>query len=284
MKQKSALYLVSGVTLTLGLTGCPVTDDYFLLDARSGTSPAGGSGSTSGSGPASGSGAGAEGGTSAVAGTSASGGSGGVDATGGTESGLGGAPEAGAGAGAGDSGGGGAAGEPGTDVCVPSTERCNGRDDDCDELVDEFACLSSCWGFVLPLDPSHGYMFCTGPRRAGWDGARKACEDEDMRLAWIETAEENEALRRKLNDLTLDPEILFGATDQSLEGSWIWYGGDEFWSGDQHGAPVQGRFNAWDGTSPNNNKNEDCAVMLKSGAWNDRVCSGLYPFVCEQPE
>jgi hypothetical protein len=276
--QQRARYIASVVGLMLGVSGCPVTDDYYLLSADA-PSIAGGESSQGGSSTTAGTNAGGavdHAGNTARAGSSSSAGSGtaGYLAT----SGAGGALDPGQ---AGEGGTGGATPEP----CVPTTERCNGHDDDCDESIDEFVCLSSCSGFVLASDPDHGYMFCNGARKANYDNAKKACEDQDMRLAWLTSAEENAAVAQRLGSLGSDAEVLFGATDQGNEGDWIWAGGEQFWDGDDNGDPVDGLYNNWSAGTPNNSNNEDCAlVMTASGKWGDRSCAATYPYVCEQPD
>jgi hypothetical protein len=252
-----ARYFVSVVGLMFGVCGCPVTDDYYLLPADSAA------GSTSGAGVSS-----AGNGT---AGDAVSGGS----AVAGSHLSQAGMPMNGEG------GAGGAAPVP----CVPTTERCNGHDDDCDESIDEFACLSNCSGFVLASDPDHGYMLCNGARKADFANATEACEEQDMRLAWLTSAEENAAVVQRLESLGSDAEVLFGATDQGNEGDWIWLGGQQFWEGDDNGEPVGGLYNNWAEGTPNNANNEDCTlVMTASGKWGDRSCSATYPYLCEQPD
>lgn len=176
-------------------------------------------------------------------------------------------------------------GEGDSESCVPATERCNGHDDDCDESIDEFVCTGDCSGFVLASDPDHGYMFCSGAQKVSYDNAKKACEDQDMRLAWLTTAEENEAVAQRLDSLSSDAEVLFGATDQGSEGDWIWTGGQQFWEGDDGGNPVAGLYSSWADGAPNNSSNEDCALLnTVTGKWGDRSCGATYPFVCEQPD
>ena len=151
-----ARYFVSVVGLMFGVSGCPVTDDYYLLPADGEPNQAA---------------AGKNAQAGSIVGGSSSAGSGtaGEVASGGS---AGGAPDLGK-AGmpmTGEAGAGGATPEP----CIPTTERCNGHDDDCDELIDEFACLSNCSGFVLASNPDHGYMFGNGARKADFDNATQA--------------------------------------------------------------------------------------------------------------
>jgi hypothetical protein len=279
-----ARYFALGVLLMIGVSGCPVTDDYYLLSADE-PNAKGGNGEEAGS---------------SDAGSSSSAGNGGLPSQGGRPadagSSSGGGVTAGAAAG-GDAtvseGGTGNGGEPamsdagagGAQPCVESTERCNGHDDDCDDVLDEFVCKPDCSGFVLPGDLDHGYMYCTGSRKANWTDAKKACEDQDMRLAWLDSASENQAIALKLGDLGSDAEVLFGATDQGNEGDWLWVGGEQFWKGDFKGQAVFGRYSNWTVGTPNNNNNEDCALLItNNGMWGDRTCNAIYPYLCEQPD
>ena len=66
-------------------------------------------------------------------------------------------------------------------------------------------------GFVLPGAPDHGYMFCTGAVKKNYADAKNACEDQGMHLAWLETSAENSAVAQKLEALSNDAEVLFGA-------------------------------------------------------------------------
>jgi hypothetical protein len=148
--------------------------------------------------------------------------------------------------------------------------------------VDELACATAnCTGFVLSLDSTHGYMFCSEPKT--WAQARDACAAQDMLPAAVESAAENSALGKKLAALTDDTEVTFGANDQAVEGDWVWEGGGiQFWKGSQTGVAT-GRFVAWANASPDNSGgNEDCGIMNPSAAtWADRSCAGNHVYVCE---
>lgn len=231
--------------LALGVSGCPVTDDYYLLS----------------DGPP-----GAHGAEQAAAGANG-------DAAGGSAAGP---SRAGSSTGARPSDGGAS--------CVPTTERCNGYDDDCDEIVDELACVTNCSGFVLGDDSERGYMFCTGSRRASWNAATSSCAAQDMRLAWLDSPEKNQAVSAKLSALSYDTEVLFGATDRRREGEWLWYGGAQFWQGGEDGFAVDDAFNAWGVGAPNDSgSNEDCAILYPATAsWGDRNCDAFFAYVCEE--
>jgi hypothetical protein len=120
-----------------------------------------------------------------------------------------------------------------------------------------------------------------------------------MRLAWIETAEENAALLEALGPLTMSGiltrgavDARIGATDAEEEGEWYWIEGSHFWSGDADGEAVSGAWANWSRLRPNDNGSigEDCAAFLIDkpddglpGEWNDVPCSEDHPFVCELP-
>jgi hypothetical protein len=247
---RAGLAVAGALSIAL-LSGCPVTDRYFIdTDA---VQPGAGEASSSQSG------SGGEGGAppAVVAGTSALGGTVAVAPT-----------------------------------CEATTERCNGHDDNCNEVVDEQACNSrangtlGCAGFVLAMRPEHGYMLCSSNTK-DYAAAQKACQQQSMRLAWLETELENSGVSAKIRALTTS-EAWIGATDQAVEGEWFWDGpaGKQFWSGNVDGMPVDGNFDAWMVGTPNDdNGGEDCAVLNSmAGDWGDRSCSIAYAYLCEEPE
>jgi hypothetical protein len=265
MLQRARLLGV-GSLLVASLSGCPMTDDFYI-DTGSSNSSGGDASSTSGGG--------------GVGGQSDPG-----------KLGMAGmlmpkpkpmpTPVGGSDGGGGDPLG----------ACSPSTERCNGHDDNCNDLVDEQACNSkangtvACAGFVIASRPDHGYMLCpTTPKT--YADAQRACEQQSMRLAWLETKAENDEVAAKVHALTND-EVAFGANDIAEEGQWVWdgVGGFRFWRGDENGAVVDDAFAAWAAGTPNDdNGGEDCAVMNPAnGVWGDRACSTQYAYLCEEPE
>jgi hypothetical protein len=284
----SALFLI-------GLSGCPVTDDYFIQSAHpslTGGADTSGAGTSMGAESNGGSAAlgqagKAQAGTTGAQGGSAQAGSGGASAAMAGDSSAAGSPDLGAG-GAPDPGG----GTGGIAPCVPKSERCNGHDDNCNGSVDELVCNSNqngttgCFGFVLSEGSQHGYMLCTSKTR-NYAQAKQACAGQDMRLAWLETADENNAVALKVEGLTNETDVVIGATDQVTEGYWFWDGGAQFWKGNQNGAPVNGSFTAWvQGNAPDNNsQGEDCGVLApKTRTWNDRSCFANYPYLCEEKD
>ncbi len=271
--------LVVGVLVVVGVSGCPVTDDYYI--------DAGHAAGLENKGE-SGSGAQASGGSLAGSAQGGSGGSAQSGTAGDVAVTTGGVTETSAGApAAADAGAGGMPMLP--MPCVPTTERCNGHDDDCDEFVDELACntnsngTTGCTGFTIAAYPDHGYMLCTGTAK-DYTHAKDSCAGQEMQLAWLESAEENTAVAATIRKLTNQTDILFGATDAVKEGDWYWDGpaGFQFWKGEETGVVVGGNFNAWAAQTPNNNNNEDCIVMNPTTAfWGDRTCFGYYAYLCE---
>ncbi|HYO98380.1 MAG TPA: C-type lectin domain-containing protein [Polyangiaceae bacterium] len=216
-------------------------------------------------------------------------GGGGVAGTGGKASTAGSGGKAGGGkAGAGSGGSGGAG-------CLPSTESCDGLDNDCDGVVDEGAtCPAACEGLVIA---GHGYMFCLAAAST-FTNAITRCAAQEMHLVWIESAAENAAIvdAVEASGETIDRAWIGGA-DRAEEGEWTWVSsltvaGTPFWSGlsaEAGGVSVLGRYANWGALRPNagTGSAEDCATItldrtgLEPGTWNDDVCSGVSPFICE---
>jgi hypothetical protein len=147
----------------------------------------------------------------------------------------------------------------------------------------------------------HGYMFCSDS--VVRDVAADRCELEGMRLAWIETDDENDFLVDSIAAADVpapaDDEVItyIGASDSGNEGNWIWRGrgviadGFQFWQGDNLGNAVNGAYESWSQGEPNNtDDDENCGVLSVFGSnnrapgnWDDRDCDSALPFVCEVP-
>ncbi len=178
-------------------------------------------------------------------------------------------------------------------------ETCDGLDNDCDGVADPGAtCPNDCAGFALA---GHGYMWC--PEAVNRTVALARCEAQAMKLAWIEGAEENDAVVLVIAtlDVPADEELLtqIGASDSDDEDDWRWMGngaspdGFFFWEGnsaDDGGIAVDGFYENWATDEPNDDDGEDCGVMSVFGSdsrdpgqWDDRSCDEELPFLCEVP-
>jgi hypothetical protein len=236
---------------------------------------------------------------------------GGSVANGGASAAGGGSNAAGGGTAGGDNAGGSnaAAGTGGGSPCQAEIELCDGTDNDCDGDADEGdACPETCSGFA---GVDSAYMFCLEP--STFSAARSACNDAGMRLAWVETAEENQFLLQQGAELSgVEPgevghgedqdQMRLGGTDQEEEGSWRWVDdepGPLFWQQASNarqpwqGEVTDGLFANWSEERPNQDlasSSEDCLVMEledggdgQAGEWNDVGCSTRHPFLCEVP-
>ncbi len=172
------------------------------------------------------------------------------------------------------------AGQAGAPECVRQTERCNGRDDDCDGRTDEAACPAGCTAFELE---GHGYMLCGDSHRANAAMAQSACKTQELRLVWIETATENAKLQELIFQGPTPQEVTLGLTDAEAEATWRWMDGEIVWQGAVSGSAVGGAYTNWYLEDPNGNRTTNCAVMVADGTWRDRECTEAYPYLCEEP-
>jgi hypothetical protein len=145
-----------------------------------------------------------------------------------------------------------------------AAETCNGRDDDCDGLVDEAAC-PGCealeWG-------GHVYLLCTLQRT--WPLAQAACRASGYRLAAVDGPEEQAALAG-----LLAAQSWIGATDAASEGTFAWENGST------------STYANWFPGEPNDlGPDEDCVKIQHDapfdGRWNDVSCVTAAAYVCER--
>ena len=111
-------------------------------------------------------------------------------------------------------------------------------------------------------------------------------EGIDGQLVTIQSAAENTFI----NDLRAaefgSAWIWLGAGDFDQEGSWRWYdgvtAGDAFWSGAISGSAVNGAYENWNTSDPNNNgSGEDAAVMTDAGVWADNRDDAFMRYIIE---
>jgi len=321
MAVRAALVLL----LPCALTGCPLSDNYFVdqnAGVAGGTVHGGGTSSRGGSAGTFGgsAGAGASAGGAVIAGN---GGGGIVAGMGGNTSGTGGTATGGdtalgGSAGTGGSGGipnagepgaggateeGGAQGIGGEGPCVPTTEVCDGRDNDCNDVVDDGGvCPEHC---IAQHHDGRVYVLCIwglAANGADYETASTRCAGMGTELgvagaftlAFIESENENTFLQGWIDSSTsvADGAVWMGANDIAQENRWVWGEGADavqFFRGYTGGGGIayMGRFNDFGTGRPNssNNTDEDCGAFDAEVAWqwNDRACTNKeIGFVCEQ--
>ncbi len=79
-------------------------------------------------------------------------------------------------------------------------------------------------------------------------------------LVTVIDQDHNDWLRESINFVTdeTNVQVLLGYTDRFIEGNFLWYAGSE-----------NDGYENWASGQPNNSGNEDYAVMLSNGGWND---------------
>jgi hypothetical protein len=122
----------------------------------------------------------------------------------------------------------------------------------------------------------HEYWFCRNDR--DWQQARTNCLAAGGDLAVIESAAENDYIRS-----ALDESSWIGATDEGIEGQWLWAkSGEQFWSGGFTGHTVNDSFEKWAFFQPSS---PDCALIKSfDGTWEAKSCGYNYGYVCELDE
>lgn len=235
-----------GLCIACGVDGAGLVVNSTKPNATGGTrNLSGGAGGTTGGNKAGSGGTGQSGGSTA--------GSGGAAITGGTK-GTGGQ-------------------SPGT--CVPQTETCNGRDDNCDQTIDDNAGCP----FIPQYFEKHAYLFV--PMLMTWADAESYCESQGYTLVSINNENESRWFDEQVRQLQRTFELArspwwMGYTDEAVEGKWVWSDGSN--SG----------FTAWAEGKPNNRDRdghpENCGAIEGStnvGRWNDVGCELELPFACE---
>ena len=155
--------------------------------------------------------------------------------------------------------------------CEPTTEICDGLDNDCDDTPDQGAtCPANC---VADNTGDHIWVFCS--QLLTQPAARAVCMSIGLDLVTIESSSDN--LYVEQSGITLP--VWLGATDSGAEGIWLWPNGDQFWEGTDTGTAIGGRYSDWAAGEPNASAGANCAT-LTSGGWRDGSCTVTNRFVC----
>lgn len=149
-------------------------------------------------------------------------------------------------------------------------ELCDGLDNDCDGILDEFSAASdACDDCELAQRESSVYWFCPGPLNRF--AARDFCLDHGADLTSIDGLPEDSFVR---SNLTGSLDWFIGLEDLAVEGTWEW----------SDGSPTV--YFAWAPGEPNNLDNENCVELALEDSynWNDTNCENIQSFVCEAVE
>ena len=145
-------------------------------------------------------------------------------------------------------------------------EGCDAVDNDCDGAIDLGA---DCPGEVLAYD-DHAYVRVT--TASTWADAQTTCADIGYHLVDVRDAAEEAWIWTEAEAADPDSSWWHGANDREVEGTFAWDGGSP------------SVFSDWRAGEPNDfGGSEDCAAFADdgAGAWNDRDCVSVYPFLCE---
>ncbi len=116
----------------------------------------------------------------------------------------------------------------------------------------------------------NGHTYALFTNEMNWNEAKSYCEGMGGHLVTISSAEENQHLLDTFLS-QIDSGVSIGFTDATTEGNWTWVTSE----------PANAYTN-WDEGEPNDEANEDFALMTTSGTWNDgHLDEENWPFICE---
>lgn len=148
-----------------------------------------------------------------------------------------------------------------------ATESCDGRDDDCDGLVDDEKSCDDCDEFSFE---GSRFLLCTTPRT--WAEAEAVCEANGGALGYpVSTGDWYVYwIHNYWQELYFTGHAWWwiGATDAASEGTWL----------DPSGAPVSP---GWGGGAPGGGTAENCAATSpNTWSWDDLDCAAELPAFC----
>jgi len=118
--------------------------------------------------------------------------------------------------------------------------------------------------------------------KVSWFTARAQCQA--LGVGW------HLASIRSRSDSTLlaslvSSEVWVGASDQALEGTWLWVDDETvFWRGDGSGGnAVNGMYTDWNSNEPNGSDLSDCMRILPDAKWADLQCENTLGYSCMGP-
>jgi hypothetical protein len=154
--------------------------------------------------------------------------------------------------------------------CVARPERCDGRDNDCNGIIDDAP--SICPRCYQAWRGGSAYLFCT-ELRSTWSSALARCRRLGYHLVTISDFQEDAWVFAEANKYSND-RWWIGFNDRNLEGTWEWVDGSAV------------SYQNWEPGEPNNQGNEDCGQINRFYpvmTWNDEPCETSLPYACEAP-
>ncbi|XP_022081683.1 macrophage mannose receptor 1-like [Acanthaster planci] len=122
-------------------------------------------------------------------------------------------------------------------------------------------------------NPGACYLM-TGQQKT-WEEAVAYCQDKGWELMDIENANENDILAARFRDFRpLNFNYWVGQNDRDVEGVWKYASNDT--------PSDAGVYLNWGSGQPNDNGEQDCIMMGKSGTWEDKECSDYYYVTCKK--
>ncbi|MBU1218709.1 CotH kinase family protein [Myxococcota bacterium] len=157
------------------------------------------------------------------------------------------------------------------DTIYPGAEElCNGRDDNCDGLIDNNPACPYC--FEQPAPDGGSLLFCFV--YATYEEAEDDCLSQSGHLVSIHNQEMQNAVVNGAFAISSDSNWWIGTDDITNEGTFTW----------TDGTPMD--FSSWAPGEPNNyDGNEDCGHIAPwaGGQWNDIPCSLYMYYICHTP-
>jgi hypothetical protein len=128
-----------------------------------------------------------------------------------------------------------------------------------------------------------GACYAPFETKVNWFTARAQCQAQGS--GW-DLASIRSSLDSELLVSLVSREMWVGASDQALEGSWLWVDDDTvFWQGDgTGGSAVDGVYANWNSDEPNGKDPSDCMRILPSAKWADLQCENTLGYICMGPQ